>query len=733
MRSFQMTWLTSICFLMAACSQSPPQHLAPPRAERGTLDLHNWNFEQEGPIGLTGEWGFTWQRLLSPSQAGNTSDFTYVPVPDTWTDYQVNGETLPVQGFATYRLRSQLPESSRGYALFVEGQGSAYTLWIDGQLIAQNGQVGESPNSMTPRSVPTVVFFQPRNASTEFVLQISNFNHRKAGFRNALLLGLPEQIHTFQRNAMAREAAVMGIYLVMVLYHLSIYFFRPADKSPLYFALWGFLFFIRVGLLNQKILLLLLPALSWQTALRLEYLTFYLIAPPYALFMQSLYPVDVHPRVIKTIVAVGLGFSLFLLFADTLTISYTATLYQFILLAEIMYFAFFILRIWLLKREGAGYIALASLVGFSGVILETLYLQNVIPFSIDGTLTFLAFILIQAIMLSSRLSSSFRRVEILSSELKTANTSLQRSERKYRSIFEEAKDLLFIADLSERILETSPSSQDSLGYTPAEMKGMRMSDLVVHEDDRAKVEAMLRDQSLVRDYELELSRKDGSRIQALITMTLRRDEQDQVSEIQGRVHNISARKQAEAERLRAMEFERLAITDPLTNVYNRRIFDEIAHKEWERAKRSHSPLSVAMIDIDHFKQLNDTYGHLVGDQALIGLARLCMLNLRNMDIFARYGGEEFIVLMPDADEAAATQSLERLRRIVQSTAVVTVDERPISITISAGLATRIEAESIDFRQLLRYADQALYASKQGGRNRVTAWEDLPQPGPATDL
>jgi len=712
-------WL--LLLLLVSCSQ-PNQTVEPPKATNGLLNLQDWDFEHQGMTGLSGEWEYYWQELLSPSQIKSASNPLFVPVPDSWTSYEVNGQTFPAEGYATYHLSVKLPKTSKVYGLHIDGEGTAYTLWVDGKLIAQNGRVATDKKDMIPQSRPLVVFFETSEDVTDFVVQVSNFHHRKAGFRNDFLLGLPSQIHEYQSKQMARDTFIMGIYLVIILYHFAIYWFRPVNLSALYFSLWGMLYFIRTGLLNQKPLVLLLPAMSWSIALRIEYLTFYLVAPIYALFIQALYPKDVSRWAMRVIISFGLGFSVYMLFVDTLSASYTVTPYQIILLIEMAYFVFFIGRILARKREGAFYIASASAIGFAGVLLEILSLQKIIPIKMEGTGTFLAFVFIQAILLSDRLSKSFQRVEVLSNKLEETNLNLTESEKKYRSIFEESKEMIFIADLDERIKDANPASEEILGYSRNELTHKFISDLVVHHQDKRKIESTLRRNEIVKDYQLELRRKDGTIIYGLVTVTVRRDELGTPVELQGTVHDISSRMEAENERMRAMQFEQLAITDPLTNIYNRRIFEEIAVKEWERARRSKSILTVALFDIDHFKSVNDNFGHLIGDQVLINLANLCLSNMRSMDVFARYGGEEFVILMPDADQISAHRTMERLRKTVEKTPLANYENTDILVTISAGIATWMGEESTIFHILLEQADQALYTSKETGRNRVTVWK-----------
>jgi len=167
------------------------------------------------------------------------------------------------------------------------------------------------------------------------------------------------------------------------------------------------------------------------------------------------------------------------------------------------------------------------------------------------------------------------------------------------------------------------------------------------------------------------------------------------------------------------EVQKLAITDPLTNLNNRRKFDELAAKEFERSLRYNRPLCAIMIDLDQFKLVNDQYGHLIGDQVLASLADLCNKDLRNIDILARFGGEEFIIVLPETTASQAFLSAERLRHDCEENAIETT-QGPISITISLGLAD-LNKTCQSLEELIDRADQALYESKRTGRNKSTIW------------
>ncbi|HWP00386.1 MAG TPA: GGDEF domain-containing protein [Methylococcus sp.] len=163
--------------------------------------------------------------------------------------------------------------------------------------------------------------------------------------------------------------------------------------------------------------------------------------------------------------------------------------------------------------------------------------------------------------------------------------------------------------------------------------------------------------------------------------------------------------------------QRLAALDPLTETYNRRFGLARLHDEFARAVRSGSPLGILMFDLDHFKQVNDTYGHLAGDRVLARIARLARSVLREGDVLVRYGGEEFLAILPGAARHDLQQVGERLRRLVEDTSIVD-DGRAIRITVSIGGSAYPEVDVENETVLVEHADRALYLAKESGRNRA---------------
>jgi len=168
------------------------------------------------------------------------------------------------------------------------------------------------------------------------------------------------------------------------------------------------------------------------------------------------------------------------------------------------------------------------------------------------------------------------------------------------------------------------------------------------------------------------------------------------------------------------QVHQLAITDPLTGIFNRRHFFELASREFERARRFSRPLTLVMCDIDHFKLVNDTYGHLIGDQVLHMVAERFKRHLREVDLLGRYGGEEFVALLTEVDCGRGQDVGERLRGAIEAPAFH-VEDQAVSVSISVGVADITDCPNLEI--LLDRADQALYEAKQSGRNRVGIWNN----------
>jgi len=300
-------------------------------------------------------------------------------------------------------------------------------------------------------------------------------------------------------------------------------------------------------------------------------------------------------------------------------------------------------------------------------------------------------------------------------ELHEAQTSLSRSEKRSRLLAENAWEVIWTMAMDTKITYVSPAVEQVRGITPDEAKNQSLEEIHPPEsaarvaDYYQRVFAAVEVGAAPPSFrgELEYYRKDGSIMTGELQVIPHRDATGQVIELIGVTRDISERKVLEA------ELRNFAVTDGLTGVWNRRQGTELLAADLA-ARRPGQALSLLMLDIDHFKAINDTFGHQAGDHVLIEIASRLRRSLRGNDMVARWGGEEFIVLLRDCALPDAGRLAENIRA-----AIAEVPFGPMGrITVSIGAAEARDNE--DLQSWLSRADQALYRAKRAGRNTVAA-------------
>ncbi|HEX5388317.1 MAG TPA: diguanylate cyclase [Burkholderiaceae bacterium] len=289
--------------------------------------------------------------------------------------------------------------------------------------------------------------------------------------------------------------------------------------------------------------------------------------------------------------------------------------------------------------------------------------------------------------------------------------ALQRDE--VQDLYDHAPCGYHSLDHQGRVLRMNQTELGWLGLSREQAVGRPFTDFLT-EDSRAifheRFPQFVRDGS-IKDLELELVRGSGTPMPVLVSATAVKDAQGHMLSTRSTVFDNTDQKMMEA------QLERLAHTDMLTSLSNRRDFYEHAARAIAHSRRHGAPLSLALMDIDHFKKINDTYGHGSGDQVLRKLSHSLGDALRETDVPARLGGEEFAVLMPTTALAQALAVAERLRDALAHTPVAIGDEEQIHFTVSIGV-TAWQPDDADIDATLHRADEALYRAKHGGRNRV---------------
>ncbi len=311
---------------------------------------------------------------------------------------------------------------------------------------------------------------------------------------------------------------------------------------------------------------------------------------------------------------------------------------------------------------------------------------------------------------------------------------------------EQSPTSVVITNLAGDIEYVNPQFTHLTGYTLEEVRGANPRIVQSGQTSREVYEDMWNTIMTGRTWRGEFlnKKKNGELYWELAVIAPVKDREGQIINFVAIKEDISAQKEAETalresesklrmlnrelearlEKIAGLESElrEQAIRDPLTGLYNRRFLNETIEREFERARRNQQPLSIVMIDIDHFKSINDNYGHLSGDACLEMLATLLRQTTRKADIACRFGGEEFLLLMPGAEPEMAAQRAEELRLLFANS--MPPAQVRTKITISIGVAS-YPVHGTNYTDIISKADEALYIAKNHGRNRVVVWAGHP--------
>jgi two-component system cell cycle response regulator len=324
------------------------------------------------------------------------------------------------------------------------------------------------------------------------------------------------------------------------------------------------------------------------------------------------------------------------------------------------------------------------------------------------------------------LQAQKRQLQDLNEELVSQNEQLQQSyrlveyaNRRFSELFENVPIACFTVDIEGSIREWNLAAQQLYGYTKEEVLHQPFYARVFRGASASHIHDILQrvmQGSAITGIESEDYDSEGNLHYVIRSVFPIRSPNREVVGAIVSVVDVTHRVEYENQ-LKALnqKLQSLAVTDGLTGLHNHRAFQDYLEEQFQTAMRNKQPLALILMDVDHFKQYNDTYGHQAGDEVLRQVAQILQANVREGDFVARYGGEEFVVVLPRADSESAVAVAERLRRAVES---AEWHLRPI--TGSFGVAC-IRPDMETRQELIEAADQALYQAKKNGRNRVEAW------------
>lgn len=281
-------------------------------------------------------------------------------------------------------------------------------------------------------------------------------------------------------------------------------------------------------------------------------------------------------------------------------------------------------------------------------------------------------------------------------------------EQKYKILVENAPFSVVISALDGKILYINARAAQQFEISMGYAHNLNTKNFYASISDRDKLLTILKRQGFVQDFDLKLVTSRSTEFWASLSITMI-DFEDSPALFTALI-DISRRK-ALSEQL-----EQLAMTDELTKLYNRRFFLERCTREFKLWQRYQTPFSILLIDIDHFKNINDSFGHDIGDLAIKLVSQSLKQFIREVDVVARYGGEEFVILLPQTEASMAKEMAERLRLSIASRELV-ITGTTLNLTVSIGVS-EVNAEMMDLNHVLKAVDNALYKAKGLGRNQV---------------
>ncbi len=294
---------------------------------------------------------------------------------------------------------------------------------------------------------------------------------------------------------------------------------------------------------------------------------------------------------------------------------------------------------------------------------------------------------------------------------------LRQSDEQFQHLMHTMQDVFYRTDVEGITRYVSPSVVNVLGYQQSEIVGQLASAFYPDQTDRDALIETIKKQGYVRDFPGQMRCRDGRVIDISISSTILLDETGQYAGLEGIWRDITQRRQLER------KLEQLASRDELTGISNRRYSLEELDKRISRHQRHGRDTAVCILDLDHFKRINDQHGHLAGDQVLREFAHVVQSELRNTDHFGRLGGEEFLLICEDSSATNTSLLAQRILEKVASNPVRINPQTITQVTVSIG-ATLMDTNDESGSTILSRADEALYRAKTAGRNRICWFQEI---------
>jgi len=397
-----------------------------PIASKGVFDFSKVDFGNQKFIPLHGEVEFYWEKFLTPNDfCGNnpTSSSTLV-LPTTWNNLIDKNKKVGANGYGTFRFQIVVPKPG-DYCIKVKEFESAFQIWIDSTLYKGAGKVGICKKDVIPSWHRKEIYFNTQKDTVDVLLHISNFHHRKGGASEIILFGSAESIRKIKIIQSGIESFLLGVLLLLILYHLLLYHYRREDNSILFFSLFCISILLRVSTTGEKLILEILPFISWAFAIRIEYIALVLIAPSFAMFIHYMLPGSI-PGWYRKIIFVASS----ILVGSIILLPTTLFTYATIPIISLSYFYVilmiaFIIRAVIKRKKNAIGLAFGSILFFGVVINDMLLYSGSIQSANLIAFGLIILLFTQTYLISRNNALAFRMVKKLSSQLEKHNAELE--------------------------------------------------------------------------------------------------------------------------------------------------------------------------------------------------------------------------------------------------------------------------------------------------------------------
>ncbi len=402
-----------------------------PEIRKGVLDLSNYSFEKDGPIKLDGNWEFYWQQVLTPEDfydpASQPTDPLYIPVPGKWSGGVVPQAPKDGYGYGSYRLIVLLPKDyPEDMGLKIGFIGTAARFYINKKLVYEAGKVGTSLENSKPEWRPTAITFQPQVPTVELVLQVSNYRDLTSGVIDSLYLGSASQAFELRLNRLLYDMFLFGAMIIMVLYHLGLYYFRRSDASPLFFALFTLSLALRIIVYEELFILKVFPDLEWVVLAKTGYLTFSLAVLFFFHFINEVFKQHIWRYAPHVVDAGSLLYSLIVIVTPSRFYMHQLYLFQFFTIAVALYVFYVLYQAFRNRRPGAGLFIVGFALMFITVIHDMIKSFLVLPTIFLVPFGMLIFVLFQSMVMTKKFADAFQQSEHMAEHLWHLNQSMER-------------------------------------------------------------------------------------------------------------------------------------------------------------------------------------------------------------------------------------------------------------------------------------------------------------------